>query len=79
MKKYYFFTQDSDSLNSREPPNLAPEPKLSDFYTPSEDQKKREIGFVVGGMILTGFITWRIYKYEKKSMLKKKEKKRVSK
>jgi hypothetical protein len=47
MKDYYYFTKKS------------PEPKLSDFYTPSEDQKKREIGFVAG-MIVTGFIAWKI-------------------
>ena len=48
MKEYYFFTKKSL------------EPKLSDFYTPSEDQKKREIGFVVAGMIVTGFIAWKV-------------------
>ena len=61
MQKYYYFTQDSS-----ETPKLVPEPKLSDFYTPSEDQKKREIGFIVGGLILTGIVSWGIYKYEKK-------------
>ena len=48
MKDYYYFTKKS------------PEPKLSDLYTPSEDQKKREIGFVVAGMIVTGFVAWKI-------------------
>lgn len=37
-----------------------PEPLLSDFYTPSEDQKSRELYFIIGGMILTGFITYKV-------------------
>ncbi len=32
---------------------LDPEPQLSDFYTPSNDQKDREIAFVVLGMAAT--------------------------
>ena len=30
------------------------------FYSPSEDQKNREIAFVVGGMALTGFVAWNL-------------------
>ena len=41
---------------------LAPEPQLSDFYTPSSDQKDREIAFVVGGMVVTGLVTYYIAK-----------------
>ena len=37
---------------------LGPEPQLADFYTPSSDQKDREIAFIVLGM--TGFITYQI-------------------
>ena len=48
MKQYYYVT-------------LPPKPTLSDFYTPSEDQKNREIAFVVGGMTLTGFIVWKLF------------------
>lgn len=48
MKDYYYFTK------------KVKEPKLSDFYTPSEDQKNREIGFVVAGMIVTGVIAWKV-------------------
>ena len=51
MKQYYYIT-------GKEPPELEPEPTLSDFYTPSEDQKKREISFIIGGMALTGFVAW---------------------
>lgn len=36
--------------------DLPPEPKLSDFYTPSKDHQEREIAFVVGGIVLTGFV-----------------------
>ena len=53
MKQYYYITgKQLDPLPS--------EPKLSDFYTPSEDQKNREIAFVVGGMALTGIIAWKL-------------------
>ncbi|CAC5418026.1 unnamed protein product [Mytilus coruscus] len=53
MKQYYYIT-------SKQLTPLSPKPKLSDFYTPSEDQKNREIAFVVGGMVLTGFVVWKL-------------------
>ena len=53
MKQYYYIT-------GKELPELEPEPTLSDFYAPSEDQKNREIAFVVGGMALTGFVAWNL-------------------
>ena len=53
MKQYYYFTHKKIAP-------LPPKPKLSDFYTPSEDQKNREIAFVVGGMALTGFVVWKL-------------------
>ena len=53
MKLYYRVT------NKKITP-LSPEPTLSDCYTPSEDQKNREMAFVVGGMALTGFIAWNL-------------------
>ena len=40
---------------------LEPEPQLSDFYTPSA-QKDREISFVIGGMVVTGLVTYYIAK-----------------
>ena len=52
MKLYYYAT--GKNLQ------LPPKPKLSNFYNPSEDQKKREIAFVVGGMALTGFVAWKL-------------------
>ena len=52
MKQYYYIT-------GKELPELEPEPTLSDFYTPSEDQKKREISFIIGGMALAGFVAWK--------------------
>ena len=55
MKQYYYIT-------GKELPELEPEPTLSDFYTPSEDQKKREISFIIGGMALTGFVAWNLNK-----------------
>ena len=50
MKEYYYATNKKD---------LKDEPVLGDFYTPSEDQKNREIAFVVVGIALTGFIAWK--------------------
>ena len=41
---------------------LEPEPQLSDFYTPSSAQKDREISFVIGGMLVTGLVTYYIAK-----------------
>ena len=38
------------------------EPKISDFYTPSGDQKKREIVFVVAGMAATGLVAYKLAK-----------------
>lgn len=53
MKQYYYIT-------GKDLQALPPRPTLSDFYSPSEDQKNREIVFVVGGMALTGFIAWNL-------------------
>ena len=53
MKLYYRAT------NKKLTP-LSPKPRLSDFYIPSEDQKNREMAFVAGGMVLTGFIAWKL-------------------
>lgn len=39
---------------------LGPEPQLSDFYTPSNDQKDREIAFVVLGMAATGLVAYKL-------------------
>ncbi|MCG7891853.1 MAG: hypothetical protein N0C80_16555 [Candidatus Thiodiazotropha endolucinida] len=53
MKQYYYIT--GEDLQA-----LPPDPTLNDYYTPSEDQKNREIAFVVGGMALTGFVAWKL-------------------
>ena len=53
MKEYYYVTH-------KQLPDLEPEPELSDFYTPSEDQKNREYLFIILGMGLTGFIAWKL-------------------
>ena len=55
MKQYYYIT------NKQLTP-LSPKPTFGDFYTPSEDQKKREISFIIGGMALTGFVAWNLNK-----------------
>ncbi len=36
------------------------EPVLSDFYTPSQGQKDREIVFILGGMVAIGYIAYRL-------------------
>jgi len=45
---------------------LAPDPypQLSDYYTPSADQKDRELIFVALGMTAVGLVTYKIYRYE---------------
>ena len=41
---------------------LGPEPQLSAFYTPSSDQKEREIAFVILGMAATGLVAYKLAK-----------------
>ena len=57
MKQYYYLTGGESGGKSLDP--LPLEPKLSDFYTPSPDQQKREITFIVLGMAVTGFIAYK--------------------
>lgn len=40
--------------------SLPPEPKLEDYYTPSEGQKTRELVFVAAGMAATGIIAYKL-------------------
>jgi len=42
--------------------SLGPEPQLSDFYMPSDEQKDREIAFVILGMAATGFVAYKLAK-----------------
>ena len=42
------------------PEELRREPKLSDFYSPSEEQKDAEIIFIIGGTAIIGYL---VYKY----------------
>jgi hypothetical protein len=41
---------------------FSPEPQLSDFYTPSDDQKEHEITFVILGMAATGLVAYKLIK-----------------
>ena len=43
--------------------SLGSEPQISDFYTPSGDQKNREIAFVVAGMAVTGLVAYKLAKW----------------
>lgn len=42
------------------PEELRREPRLSDFYSPSEEQKDAEIIFIIGGSAIIGYL---VYKY----------------
>ena len=53
MKQYYYIT-------GKQLDPLPPEPKLSDFYTPSPDQQNREIVFIVLGMGATAFVAYKL-------------------
>lgn len=52
MKQYFYIT-------GKQLDPLPPEPKLSNYYTPSPNQQDREIGFIVLGMAATGFIAYK--------------------
>jgi len=41
-----------------------PYPQLSDYYTPSDAQKDREIAFVVLGMTAVGFVAYKLHRRE---------------
>ena len=41
---------------------LGQEPTFADFYTPSDDQKDREIAFVILGMATTGLVAYQLTK-----------------
>ncbi|CAC5394670.1 unnamed protein product [Mytilus coruscus] len=53
MKQYYYIT-------SKQLTPLSPKPKLSDFLYTIRRPENREIAFVVGGMVLTGFVVWKL-------------------
>ena len=53
MKEYYYVT-------GKQLPALPKKHTLSDFYTPSDDQKNREYLFIILGMGLTGYIAWKL-------------------
>ena len=52
MKEYYLVTKEHL-------PPLPPEPKLSDYYHPSEGQKTGELIFITGGLGLIGYLVLR--------------------
>ena len=43
--------------------SLGSEPQITDFYTPSGDQKNREIAFVVVGLAATGLAAYKLAKW----------------
>ena len=42
---------------------MGSELQITDFYTPSGDQKNREIAFVVLGMTATGLVAYKLAKW----------------
>ena len=40
--------------------SLDREPQLSDFYTPSSEQRERETAFIIGGMVVMGLIAYKL-------------------
>ena len=42
---------------------MGSEPQITDFYTPSGDQKNREIAFVVVGLAATGLAAYKLAKW----------------
>ncbi len=58
MREYNAFT--APATGAQRLQSMGEEPKLSDFYTPSGDQKNREIIFVVVGMAATGFVAYKM-------------------
>ena len=55
MEVYYLATR-------KKLPELPPNHVLSDYYHPSEQQKDGEIAFILGTLVVTGFV---MYKYIK--------------
>ena len=41
-------------------PFTRPKPKLSDFYKPSEKQKGYEYTFIIGGLLITGYLSYKL-------------------
>ena len=60
LQEYYIMTGSQVAL----PQELQTfnKPKLSDYYTPSEYQKMREILFIAVGLSVVGFVTYEITK-----------------
>lgn len=40
---------------------MGEEPKLSDFYVPSETQKQSEYLFIIGGVIVSGVVAYKLF------------------
>ena len=61
MNEYYVVTGSRFAL----PQNLRREPKLEEFYVPSENQKTREILFIALGMGVVGYMSYELLKKDK--------------
>ena len=56
MQEYY-------KVTGEQLPPFPNKPQLSDYYSPSEGQKDRELVFIVAAMAVSGFIAYKIAKY----------------
>ena len=55
-------TDEAFKLYSQSHPDyLLQEPKLSDYYRPSDDQKMGEMAYVGGGMLALGYVASRLF------------------
>ena len=41
------------------PHPLPPKPELSNFYKPSDHQKEYEYAFIIGGLVVTGYLSYK--------------------
>ena len=57
--RQYNLIADSDSMT---PVLEEPKPKLSDFYLPSQEQRDREIAFIIMGLGVTSFAAYMLTK-----------------
>ena len=56
LRRYNQITQTAEQM----PTYLQHEPRLSDFYTPSDDQQVRELVWILGGTVVLGYL---VFKY----------------
>ena len=56
MQEYYIIT----GGNTKDVPVIGNEPNIHEYYEPSDEQKKYELLFTAGGLILTGITAFKL-------------------